>query len=406
MRKRLVILVMLVGLAIGGVVLWRFGGPLEEALRPVVTLPPGAPTAPPGPPVEELPIAVRTFKTAEVTFTDTLPLTGTIRGQQEVPLKFEVSGVVRTINFREGDLVEAGEIVAILDDRDAQLKVEHAQKRLEAAEAQANLAATRLSVHERLFGIGAIIQAKLDEARAEFAQAKAQVETALKEVDLAQAEWTKTSLKAPIGGVIGTVDVEPGELVMSNPSPTTIALLADVRNVMVELGIIERDIEKVKLGQKAKVTVDAFPNAEFEGAIEFLTPVIEGKSRTLTAKVKVSNEGGALLPGMFARAELTVFEKEDALIVPTTGLQDLDGDGTFESVFIVELDQTARVRPIRLGYVTTDYAEILEGLAEDEQVVVEARGKLKDGARVSLLEVEESGLRREEPRAEEEEGIR
>jgi len=395
MRKRLLILSVLLGVVLGAVALWFRLGPAFLPGPTVVRLPPGAPPAiPEGGAPEELPIQVRTFKVSRVTFSDTLPITGTVRGQSEVSLRFEINGVVRAVNFREGELVEAGEMVAILDDRDAELRLEHSQTKLAVAEAQARLAAKRLEVHERLFQLGAIIQPKLDEARIELEQAKAQVDTALKEVDLAQAEWLKTSLRAPMGGVIGTLEVEPGEYVTPQ---ATVCLLADVATVFVELGVIERDIEKIKLGQSATITVDAFPGSKFQGPIEQMTPIIEGKSRTLTAKVKVPNQTGALLPGMFARAEITVFEKEDALIVPTTALQDLDGDGVFESVFTVMEDQVAHVRPIRIGYLTTDYAEITEGLVEEEQVVVEARGSLKEGTQVVLLEVEESGLAREEP---------
>lgn len=403
MRKRLGILVIVVGLAVGAVALWRTVGPAWFGGLSVVRLPPGAPPAiPQGAAPEELPVQVRTFKASKVTFSDTLPVTGTVRGEKEVPMKFEVNGVVKAVSVHEGDVVEPGEIIAILDDRDATLRVEHAQTKLAAAEAQSKVAAKRLEVHERLFQLGAIIQAKLEEQRAEFEQAKAQAETAVKEVDLAQAEWAKTGLKAPLGAVVGTVEVEPGEYVTPQ---TTVCLLAAVRNVFVELGVIERDIEKIKLGQQAKITVDAFPGSEFQGTIDTMTPVIEGKTRTLTAKVKVANENGALLPGMFARAELTVFQKEDVLMVPTTALQDLDGDGTFEAVYTVDELNRAHVKPIRLGYMTTDYAEIAEGIAEEDQVIVEARGKLKEGAQVVLLEVEESGLKREEPQVGQDKGV-
>lgn len=394
MRKRLVVLMMLVAVVLGGVALWSRVGPKLQAPS-VVRLPPGEPTAiPGGGSAEELPVQVRTFKASRVAFSDMLPVTGTIRGQSEVPMKFEVNGVVRAIHFHEGEVVETGELIAELEDRDARLRVEHAQSKLAAAEAQAKVAATRLAMHERLFAAGAIIQAKLDEMRAEREQAQAQVATARKEVELAESELDKTRLEAPITGVLGTFEVDPGEYVTPQ---SAVCLLADVSSVFVELGIIERDIEKVKLGQVVKITVDAFPGAEFQGAIDQMTPIIEGKSRTLTAKVKVLNDTGSLLPGMFARAEIAVFQKEDALIVPTTALQDQDGDGTFESVFTVDEAQLAHPRPIRLGYTTTDYAEILEGLVEEEQVVVEARGKLQEGSKVVLLEVEESGLKRTEP---------
>ncbi len=395
MPKRLLVLLVVVALVIGGGLLWMKTGPAWLGRPSVVQMPPGQPaTTPQGAAPEELPVQVRTFKVSRVKFADTLPMTGTIRGQAEIPLKFEVNGVIKAISFKEGEVVEAGEIIAVLDDHDAQLRIEYAQSKLAAAEAQAKVISKRLEMQERLYQLGAIIKPKLEEAQAEFAQAKAQVDTALKEVALAQAEWGKTSLRAPVGGVIGSLEVNPGEYVTPQ---TTLGVLADVSSVLVELGVIERDIEKVKLGQKAKITVDAFQGSEFEGTIEQMTPVIEGKSRTLTAKVRVPNEKGALLPGMFARAEITVFEKEDAMVVPTTALQDLDGDGTFEAVFTVTAEQTVHVTPIRLGYLTTDYAEITDGLTEDEQVVTETRGKLKEGAKVVLLETEESGLKREEP---------
>ena len=396
MRRRLRLLIILLGLALGAAALWRAIGPVLRGGGPaVVKLPPGQPAAiPEGGTPEEMPVQVRVFKASKVSFSDTLPVTGTVRGQMEVPLKFEINGVVKAIHFREGELVQHGEAIADLDDHELQLRVEHSQAKLAAAQAQEKLAAHRMAMHERLFQLGAIIQEKLEESKLEHEQAQAQLDTAGKEVELAQADLTKASLKAPMDGVVGTLEVEVGEFVTPQ---TSVGLLADVTNVFVELGVIERDIEKVKLGQAAKITVDAFPGAELHGTIETLTPVIEGKSRTLTAKVKVPNEKGALLPGMFARAELTVFQKEDALVVPTTALQDQDGDGVFEAVFVVDEAQIAHLHPIQLGYMTTDYAEIASGVEEEEQVVVEARGKLKDGSKVVLLEVEESGLKREEP---------
>lgn len=396
MARRLRVLIIVLGILLGVTALWRAFGPKGGPARG--RLPPGRPAVIPeaGLP-EELPVQVRVFKVAASSFSDTLPVTGTVRGQTEVPLRFEINGVVRTVHFREGEMVQRGESIADLDEHDQQLRVEHSEAKLAAAEAQQKLAAHRVGTHERLLKIGAIIADKLEESRLELEQSQAQAETARKEVELAQADLAKTRLEAPMDGVVGTLEVEPGEFVTPQ---TAVGLLADVSSVYVELGVIERDIEKVKLGQAAKITVDAFPGVSLEGTIEYLTPVIEGKSRTLTAKVKVPNDKGALLPGMFARAELTVFQKEDALVVPTTALQDQDGDGTFEAVYVIDDANLARLRPIQLGYMTTDYAEIAGGVSEDEQVVVEARGKLKDGGPVVLLEVEESGLKREEPRDE------
>ena len=357
-------------------------------------LPPGAKGAgPPGAEEPALPVPVRTFKAAKIEFTDLLPTLGTVRGQSEVDLKFEANGVVKTINFREGDLARKGQPLATLDDREGRLKVEYAETKVQTAEAQLKLTEKRLSVNEQLYRLGAIILPKLEESQIEVEQAETQVATAEKEVDLARSELAKTVLKAPIDGVMGTRETDIGEYVTPQ---TAVGTLMDVESVFVELGIVERDIERIRLQQRVKVTVDSVPNTTFEGRIDNLAPVIEGKSRTLTAKVKVGNPKGQLLPGMFARAEIAVFEKPDALVVPTSALRDADGDGKFESVFILQEDKAA-MKPITLGYLTTDYAEIADGLQEGEQVITEARGNLKEGSQVSLLEEEEAALKRAEP---------
>lgn len=393
MPKLRVIVVALIILIVGFVAVTRW---LPAMLKePKVTrLPPGV--KPEGAAVseEDIPIPVRTFKAARIEFTDLLPTLGTVRGQTEVELKFEVSGTVQAINFREGDLVKEGQELASVDDREARLKVGYAESKQATAQAQLKLARKRLSVNEELFRIGAIIRPKLEESQIEVEQAETQVETAVKEAGLAEHDLGRATLEAPIEGVIGTRQVEPGEYVTPQ---NVIATLMDVNSVYVELGIIERDIERIRLGQRVKVSVDSLPNTSFEGKVDNLAPVIEGKSRTLTAKVKVENTQGQLLPGMFARAEIAVFEKPNALVVPTSALKDTDGDGKFESVFVAAPGDKAALKPITMGYLTTDYAEVSQGLDEGDPVITEARGNLKDGSALAFLEQEEAAFERAEP---------
>lgn len=390
MSKRLQMLVVVIVVLFGGlaVVFWWLPSMLKGPS--VVRMPPGAKQ---GTEQAALPVSVRTFKATRIEFTDLLPTVGTVRGQAEVELKFEVNGLVKSVDFREGDIVSVGQVLTTLDDKDAVLRLEYSESKLKTAQAQMNLAEKRSSINEQLYQVGAIIKSKLEESLLEVEQAKTQVETAEKEMELAKAELAKTTLKAPMDGVMGTREAEPGEFVTPQ---AVVGTLLDVGSVFVELGIIERDIERIRMGQKVKITVDSLPSQTFQGTIDNLAPMIEGKSRTLTAKVKVENPQGQMLPGMFARAEIAVFEKPNALVVPTSALKDNDGDGKFESVFAVE-GETAHIKPITLGYLTTDYAEITGGIEEGEQVVTEARAALKDGGKVSLLETEEAGIQRVEP---------
>src|SRR3989338_2232170 len=214
MLKRFRLLIIALGLILGAGLLWRVVGPMGSGGPSAVKLPPGQPPAIPlGAGPEELPVQVRVHKVALVPFSDTLPVTGTIRGQAEIPLKFEINGVVKAVHFSEGELVQAGEAIAVLEDRDMRLRLEHAQSKLAASQADVKLVAQRLTIHEQLFRIGAIIQAKLDEAKLEVEKAQAQAETTRREVALAQADLGNTSLNAPTNGVIGAIEVEPGEYV-------------------------------------------------------------------------------------------------------------------------------------------------------------------------------------------------
>jgi RND family efflux transporter MFP subunit len=176
---------------------------------------------------------------------------------------------------------------------------------------------------------------------------------------------------------MGTREAETGEFVTPNNKITT---LYDIGHVFVELGIVEKDMDKIALGQDVIVIVDAHQGATFKGKIDYVYPAIEGKSRTLTAKVKLPNPDAQLLPGMFARAMITVAEFKNALVIPSLSLNKKD-EGYVVSV--VENDK-ALTKPVKVAYVTTDYSVISEGLSEGELVITETPQELKDETPVQV----------------------
>ncbi len=331
-------------------------------------------------------VPVRVFKVARTLFQDKLPVMGTVTGISELELKFEVSGIVSAFAVNAGDLVAAGDVMAQLEPRDAQLKIKYAESKLEAAKASCDAAQVKLKMHESLAEIGAIVPVKLDEVKAETAVAFRQMETSLVELESAKAELDKTVLKAPRDGVVTNRDIEVGEFATPQAS---VATLMEIHDVHVVLGIIEKDIERVTLGQPAKITVDTYPGTEFEGMIDEINPLVEGKGRTLPVKARVSNPDSRLLPGMFARAVITVFEQPDAIVVPSISLHRKD-DGSYTAMVVQE--ETVAERPVTVGYITTDYAQVDDGLQEGELVVVESQATLKDGASVEVLEIQEASF--------------
>jgi len=333
---------------------------------------------------EQEAIPVRCYKVAPMDFKDDLPAMGVVKGVLEIPLKFEINGVIDSINLREGDMINEGETIASLYKKDAQLKIDYAKSKLESVKTQALAAKKKYEMYKNLYDIGGIIKAKLEEVELEAKNAGEQVKSAEVEVKSAEAEFKKTDLVASCEGVMGTRESEVGEFVTPNDKIST---LYDVKEVFVELGIVEKDIDKITLGQNVAVTVDAHSGAVFNGKIDYVYPVIEGKSRTLTAKIKLPNPDAQLLPGMFARAMITVAEFNNAIVIPSLSLNKKDEGYT---VSVVNEQNKVLIKPVKVEYVTTDYSVIGEGLNEGELVVTETPQELKEEMPVQVIEVQEN----------------
>jgi membrane fusion protein, multidrug efflux system len=344
------------------------------------------------------PILVRAAKTKVADFEDILPVMGTVKGKTEVQLKFETNGVINAIKFHEGEKIKKGDLIASIDPKDAQLRIEYAQSRYNAAEAAYRATAKKLEVHQSLYDAGAIIKSKFEEIQLEVESAKAQVETTKSERQLAENELRKTCIYATKDGIMGPREAEEGEFVTPQDK---IGSLLETSEVYVEVGIVERDIEKIKLGQNAKVYIDAHPNITFEGKVDKIFPVVEGKSRTLTAKIKVDNPQGYLMPGMFSRAEILVVELKGALMVPSVAMIPAGQGVTMMPVIPLQSitkgeDEsqigTVEMRRATLGYVAADYAQVIAGVKPGDLVIIETQGELKDGAKVKIVGTEELSL--------------
>ena len=136
------------------------------------------------------------------------------------------------------------------------------------------------------------------------------------------------------------------------------------------------------------ITVDTYPGMAFKGTVDNIFPIIEGKSRTLTVRTEIQNPDALLLPGMFARALITVAEFYNAIVVPSMSL-----DKTDEGYKIFTVDETSNTvssRVVEVAYVTTDYTVIASGLYEGVMVITDTPQELKEGMPVDIIEVQES----------------
>jgi len=331
---------------------------------------------------------VKVYKIKRMDFKDTLPVLGGIKGYKEVPLKFQTSGMLESFNFEEGERIQEGDIIANLEQKDALLKLKYTELELDKS--------------KKMFEIGAIVEDALEKAKIEYESAKSDLE--------------KTNIYAVTDGVLGSHIIDVGTYVTPNDK---IGTFADITKVYAEFNIIEKDVPKLKLGQKCEVFVDAMPNKNFVGTVDTISPLIEGRTRTQRVRIELKNPEGELKPGMFSRGLISTYEKKDALIAPASSLKKKD-EGYV--VFIVHREEkaeealkeekekgkkeekkeskkeeaaTARdigiveIRQIAIGYMTQDLVEVDKGLEEGELVVIELYQELQDKEKVEIAEVQE-----------------
>lgn len=355
-------------------------------------------TAQPQAPEEPSAIMVRVFKLKPTDFRDFLPVMGTVKGKTEVELKFELPGIIKKIYFREGERIKKNSLIAYLMPEDAKLKLKYARNKYISAVTAYEASLKKYEINQKLFEVGAIIKSKMEEAALEARSAKAQVETAKAEEDLAKNDYRKIYLYAPKDGLMGPREAEEGEFVTSQDKMST---LLETGEVFIEVGVVERDINKVRLGQKASVYVDAYPNVTFEGTVDNIYPIVEGKSRTLTVKIKVNNKEGLLMPGMFSRAEISIADLKHVMIIPTSSIMQASAGMILVPVVPKETLRTGddgiqsgvvQIRRVMQGYATNDYVQISQGLSEDDLIVIETQGELKDNAKVKIIGTEEIGF--------------
>jgi membrane fusion protein (multidrug efflux system) len=302
--------------------------------------------------VDEVPVNAIEAKLGR--FQDTINSVGTLKGEAEIELRFEVEGRIEEFNVTEGAKVHKGQMIARINDRDAKLKVQRAKIELEQ--------------NEKLYQIDGVSKTKLDEARLN--------------LDVAQTELDKTHLVATRDGILGDKGADIGEFVNSQRK---IATLVAIKSVVVKVGIIEKLVDKVYPGQKILVSVDAYPGNIFEGTIQSISPIVTGDSKTFEITAKIPNPDSLLLPGMFARTKIITYEADDAISVPNDAL--VKTSGGFQ-IFVVNKDNVAEARDVQVGYVSTEFTQIQSGITPGEIIVVQKPPELKAGSKVKIIEVQ------------------
>lgn len=290
---------------------------------------------------------------------DRLLRPGEVRGARQARLAAALGGFVEAVLARSGATVRQGQPIARIDASThaaqvalTQVELDDARRELARAEGMAE----------------ALPPARLDAARTRVARAEAQLR-------LARSQESRAVVRAPFAGVLGNLDLEPGEVAAPGQPIATVVVLDPVR---VSVSVPGRDVGALRIGGAATVLAVG-GGARLEGKIVRVEPAADPSTRTFAVEVEARNPERALLPGMVVQVELARDGVEGALLLPqdilVTRLQD-------NGVFLVEEGAggaRARWRPVGLGRVIGDQLEILDGLARGDRLVVIGQRALSDG---------------------------
>lgn len=308
------------------------------------------------------PIVVNGIVVKLETFDNNLSLSGSIEANEQVEIRSEVSGIVETINFKEGSNVGKGQLLFKVNDSElrAQLSQTTTKEKLAAEnERRANL----------LLQKEAISQEEYDIARAEYASAKAQSQ-------LIKAQIAKTSVRAPFSGKIGLRSISPGTYI----TPTVlVAKLVNIEKVKISFSIPEKYAAQVKMGSVIDINVSG-STKKYTAKIYAIEPEVEITTRTLKIRAIADNVDGKLFPGTFADVKLSLSTIKDAIVVPTEAIVPVQ-EG--KKVFISNMGKAKEVM-VEAATRTDASILILSGLNAGDTLITSGVMSLKNDTPVKV----------------------
>ncbi len=252
---------------------------------------------------------------------------GTIQPDTVVEVKSKASGEILELRVETGQLVKRGALMVRVDPRNPRNLAAQAQADLEVAEARLTNATSQKRRADELFKSQSITEQEHENALLDYANARAEVVRARVAVDDARNQLDDTNVLAPITGTIIEKLVERGQ-VISSPTRdvgggTVLMKMADLGLVQVRTLVDETDIGKIQVGQRATVTVDAFPNRPFEGSVLKIEPQAQTEQNVtmFPVLVRIDNRAGLLRPGMNSEVEVHVGQRQNVLAVPNSALR-------------------------------------------------------------------------------------
>ena len=307
---------------------------------------------------------------------------GTVTPLNVVTVKSRAVGELKKIHFTEGQMVQAGDVLAEIDPRAYQVALEQAEGQL--ARDQAQLQNARLDLARYQNAEAAVTQQQIDTAKASVAEFEGAVRADQGAVNSDRLQLSYCTITAPITGRAGFKLVDQGNLIQTSDT-AGIVVLTQEQPISVVFSIPEDSLPQVRqtLGAGQSLQVQAYDRAMKDllttGTLTALDNQIDPLTGTVKLRATFTNDDRALFPNQFVNMRVLLQTQKDAILIPNSSIQ--IGAQT-QTVFVVKPDNTVELRPVKLGRSEGEKTAVLEGLAAGETVVADGLDKLQDGAAI------------------------
>ena len=331
-------------------------------------------------------VSVVSAQTANIP--DVVEAVGTLRAAETSQLAAQMMGNIVEIRVREGDRVQRGQVLAVIDDAQPSAALDRAtaadlaaQQEMLAAESEFTLAESTFKRYQTLYERKSVSPQEFDEIRARYQAAQARREMARAGQAQAKAALQQartalgyTRIVAPFDGLVTEKKADVGTL--ASPG-MPIFTVEDLRRYRLEATVNETDLRYVRQGQDASVSIDAIGNRELKGRVIEIVPAADPASRSFLVKLELPSDR-ELRSGLFGRAQFRRGERT-ALLIPRSAIVER---GQLQGIYVLDQNRIAGLRYITLGNPSAQQVEVLAGLQAGEMLIGDPGGRELSGKKI------------------------
>lgn len=367
---------------------------------------------------EEKYTPVEIQKASISTMENKISINGKVTANEEIAVIPKAVGIVTSVKVSLGDTVQEGSVLFTIEQQDVLKSVDQAANGIELAKkgvAQAENAVKSATINyelnkekienakinlermKELYEEGAISKSQLEQAElaasdknldalmGQISQAEISYQQALNQLTQAEISYEQASsglsntvVKAPMSGIISSLNVKEGQIATNSQAAATIV---DMNQVYVQINVVESIVNKLQVGQEVEVNIPAAFDEYITSTISYISPTADPRSQLYPIKIYIDNADKNIRPGMNGEVKLGTDKVDSAIVIKGSAVLDRDGK---KIVYVVE-DNKAVEKIVTVGLDTGDYVEIKEGIKEGDSVIVEGQHYVENGEVVKVV---------------------